>query len=339
MNSAAEAESQDRPDVTIIMSVFNDAPWLQTTLAAMFAQTHRDFELLIIDDGSTDNTPEILKRFSDNRLRWIRHDARMGWLASMNKLATIAGGQLLKFHCPDDVLEPSALERAVAFYRRHPDVGYIFCDYYVIDENGIRLAERPVRAFTEVIQRHVADELALHDGCFANTSCLFVPREKFLAAGGMRDVTRHNPERWPTVEDYELMVRLQQNNDVGYIPAQLVAVRAHPMQVQANNSAQLLSLEGVLFIQRELAGRMIAAAPHEARRIKDGKTDKIARDHFHHVIRQALRGERRHAWNMLGILRHDESLSRLLVAWLKTSALPALERRFWRLALRARPSR
>ena len=319
------------PDVSIIMSVYNDGRWLSTTLDAMLAQTHANLEIIVLDDASTDDTPQILSRYTDARIRKIRNESRSGWLANMNRMAGLARGELLKLHCPDDVMDATGVACALALYRRHPELGYIFSDHYCINESGKRMLERPVRPYDEVIAPHVADEIGLHEGCFVNTSCLYVPRNTYLSVGGMRDVTRYNPQRWPNVEDYDLMVRLQERHPAGYIPAQLVAVRAHHGQVQINKTAQLLSLEGAVFIYRNLAQRLAAADGASERRVRAALSRKIARDHFQFVVKSALRGEWSHAWKMLQIIREAMPMFRLIVSWTQTSVLPALGRRVRRL--------
>lgn len=325
--------SAKAPDVSIIMSAYNESRWLPETIEAMLAQTHVDFELLVIDDASTDDTPEVLARYTDPRLRFIRHETRNGWMNNINKLARMARGRLLKLHCPDDVMQPHGMALAVNLYKRHPEVGYIISDYYFFDQEGQPIWERPVKPYDELISGPTADEIALRDGCIANTSCMYVPRDKYLAWGGLRDLTEQNPDRIPTAEEYDLMVRLQEYYPAGYLKKKLVAVRTHGAQVQANQVGQLLSVEASIAVYKNLVERMSRRDPSSAGRFKREMARKIARDHLTPTIKSALRGEWRHASRMLHEMSRGGSLLNLAPIWIRFVGVPALARRFSRLAL------
>jgi hypothetical protein len=320
-----------QPDVSIIMSTFNEKRWLPETIAAVLGQSHANLEFIIIDDASTDGSEALLAGYSDPRLRVIRHDARNGWLDNINKMALLARGRLLKLLCPDDVMKPDCVAAAVNLYDTHPEIGFLFCDFDFVSEDGRILDTRVPANYPRIIPREDADRLALFDGCFANTSCLFVPRDKWLQMGGMRDLPKSNPAKWPTVEDFDIMVRLQEFYPVGYIPGQLVNVRAHPQQVQGNPIAKPLITEANMIVIQNLLDRITRSRPENARQTRYQILVRVAQHHLNPGIKLLLRGEWRTGCAVLARVGEIFPLRELVVPWVTRVAAPALRRRTERL--------
>lgn len=318
------------PDVSIIMSTFNERRWIPETVEAILAQTHANIELLVIDDASTDGSSELLASYTDPRLTVIRHEERNGWLNNMNKLATLARGRLLKAHCPDDIMRPNCVKTALELYERHPEVGFLFCDFDWIDERGCLVEGRERPDYPSVIPKEQADDIALVDGCFANTSCLFVPRDKWHSVGGMRSVVEPNPERWPTVEDFEIMIRLQEWYDVGYVPEPHVGVRTHPQQVQGNVSVRPLLIKADLEVIRILWSRLDAKQPGKRAEIKDKVLRRVTRDYFNRGVKLLLAGHWRPALSVMSIVNDLVALPLLIPTWIRTIVAPAIARRIRR---------
>ena len=119
MNSRMDAA----PSVTVLMPVYNGAAFLSEALESMFCQSLQDFELLVIDDGSTDATATILAACSDSRLRVVRNQLNLGLVATLNKGLDIARGELVARMDADDVALPARLESQMQFLSRHPEIG------------------------------------------------------------------------------------------------------------------------------------------------------------------------------------------------------------------------
>lgn len=109
------------PAVTVLMAVHDGAEYLKEAVASVLGQTFRDFEFLVIDDGSTDATPAVLASFADPRLRVVRQENR-GLAAALNRGLYLARGKYVARMDADDVCLPRRLERQVAFMDRHPTV-------------------------------------------------------------------------------------------------------------------------------------------------------------------------------------------------------------------------
>lgn len=122
------------PVVSICIPTYNRKDYLKETLTSVFAQTYKDYDVVIVDDGSTDGTPEMIKDAGYNvRYCWVKH---IGQAAARNKLIELARGQYLTFIDSDDLLFPDTVQRlmdAINYYG--PDV-FTYGSYIGIDENG-----------------------------------------------------------------------------------------------------------------------------------------------------------------------------------------------------------
>lgn len=120
------------PLVTIAIPTFNRAELLQGCIAAAFDQSYRHFEVLVSDNASTDETPEILKRYSDPRLRVLRQQRNLGLLPNFNALLEQARGEFIIFVPDDDRIVPSMLERCIVLVKSAPQIPVVVtqCDVY-----------------------------------------------------------------------------------------------------------------------------------------------------------------------------------------------------------------
>ena len=202
------------PQVTVLLPVRNGAAHLGPTLASMFAQTFADFELLVINDGSTDATAEILSVCCDPRLRVVENATALGLVASLNRGLVLARGELIARQDHDDVSRVDRLEKQVAFLRRHPDVALVGTEAQAMDESGRRGARmlRPLSA--ESIRWYLC-----FDNAFIHSSVMFRREVVARELGGYRD-SLHS-------EDYELWSRLARVRPTANLPEPLLNFREH----------------------------------------------------------------------------------------------------------------
>ena len=121
--------------VSIIMPSYNTAQYIAKTIQSVIRQTYTNWELLIVDDCSTDNTEEIVASYAtDSRIRWMKNDLNCGAAMSRNRALREARGKWIAFLDSDDLWEPQKLERQLAFMREN---GYAFSyTDYMIQLNG-----------------------------------------------------------------------------------------------------------------------------------------------------------------------------------------------------------
>ena len=183
------------PLVSVVIPVFNGAPFVQKAVESVRAQTIRDIEIIVVDDGSTDGTQAVLVELEKTRgIIWFQQE-HGGPARSRNRGIAAAHGEFIALLDCDDVWLPDKLEAQLAIMRSRPDVGTVHSDYEVVDQDG-RVEER-VRA------RHSDEPLsqAFVGGHAALPSTLLIRREELEKVGSL------NPELYGS-EDSDLTIRL-----------------------------------------------------------------------------------------------------------------------------------
>lgn len=150
MNTDSAAQSGEHtgrtvttPLVSVVMPTFNRAVLLRRSILSVLAQTHRSLELIVVDDASTDATPNVVKEFSDPRLRYVRRRENGRAAAARNDGIALARGALIAFQDDDDIWLPHKLERQVAaLLTAPPEVGLLLCSYIRLYPDRIRFIGR-----------------------------------------------------------------------------------------------------------------------------------------------------------------------------------------------------
>ena len=229
--------------VTVIMPVRNGERTIRESIASALAQTHRDFELLVVDDGSTDNSRAVAAGTPDPRVRLLPGERR-GVSAARNRGIEASRGELVAFLDADDLWRPDKLERQVAAFARDPRLGAAYCWLDVLDPG----AERPRVGMRETHHGDVYRAL-LAGNIIGNGSNLMARRSALDAVGGF-------DEDLEGAEDWELAVRLAARHPFACIEAPLVIYRQTPGSL----SSDLPRLERSFRLAVE---RVFASAPRE----------------------------------------------------------------------------
>jgi len=124
--------------VTVVIPAYNAAGFLPETLDSVLAQDHPDLEVIVVDDGSTDDTPRVLEDYRD-RVRYIREEASGGPSRPRNVGVAAADGDCVAFFDSDDLMTPGAISDSLAVMTRHSEVGFVFANSQIIDERGALL--------------------------------------------------------------------------------------------------------------------------------------------------------------------------------------------------------
>lgn len=124
------------PKVSVLLTSYNHAKHLRESIESVLSQTFKDFELHIWDDGSTDNSWEIISSYSDKRIRAVRNKANSFLDCFIDHISRSAFSEYIAIHHSDDIWEPQKLEKQVAFLDANPDVGAVFTKVKLIDEDG-----------------------------------------------------------------------------------------------------------------------------------------------------------------------------------------------------------
>ena len=136
------------PLVSIVLPTHNGSAFLHASLESCVEQTYANWELIVVDDASTDETPEVIQHFveRDARIRTIRHPRNIRLPAALNSGFAVARGEYLTWTSDDNKYRPHALAEMVGFLEEHPDTGMVYADYSIIGKNDELIRAIQVRA-------------------------------------------------------------------------------------------------------------------------------------------------------------------------------------------------
>lgn len=143
------------PKVSIIIATYNRERFLFEAISSVFAQTYQDFELIIVDDGSTDNTSSMISQFNDARLHYI-YQANQGRSHARNAALRLAKGEYITFLDSDDLYLPHKLAIQAAYLDTHAKTGMIYTSAYCIDEDGNLLKHQYDATYSGKIYKQIA---------------------------------------------------------------------------------------------------------------------------------------------------------------------------------------
>lgn len=219
------------PQVSVIIPVYNGENYIREALESVFAQTFRDLEVIVVNDGSTDRTEEYLRSYS-GRIVYLTNGHK-GPGPSRNLGIKAARGDLIAFLDADDLWLPKKIQRQVEVAERYPEFGVITTDAAVFDHSGILAASS--KGGEPIASGHVIEKLLFRN--WIGLSCAMVRRECLQKVGGFDE------DPFVTGEDWVLWMRIAADYPVYFVDEVLVHYRLHPQSYsRANLEKQFLDL-------------------------------------------------------------------------------------------------
>jgi glycosyltransferase involved in cell wall biosynthesis len=201
------------PDVTVLMAVYNGERHVRPAIDSILSQTHRDFEFLIVDDGSTDRTRELVLSCRDSRIRLVAKDRNVGLSASLNEGLRLAQAPLVARQDADDLSEPNRLSSQLAVMAERPDLALLGSQAVAIAEDG-----SPMGTVFRCVGPAAIRWFSGFDNPFIHTSVMF-RADVVRALGGF------NAAYDPFSQDYDLWCRLMESHAAANLPDTLVRYR------------------------------------------------------------------------------------------------------------------
>jgi len=217
---------QKAPLVSIVTPVFNQADYLAETMESVLAQDYPNIEYLVIDDGSTDKTPEVLSRYS-GRVRWESH-ANTGQARTLNKGWADSTGDILGYLSSDDLLYPGAVSKLVEILQGDSAIVCAFPDADLIDHKSRMVKKSVCRPFD-------LGELVVRQECYIGPGALF-RRSAFEAVGGWKAELKLAPDR-------EFWIRLAARGRFQFCPEVLASYRMHPGSISYKDVSEEVGRE------------------------------------------------------------------------------------------------
>lgn len=214
------------PKVSVILPVYNAGSYLRAAIESILQQTLTNFELIIINDGSTDNSKSVIASFHDPRIRHV-DQANQGLRQALNNAIELSRGEFVARMDQDDISLPDRLRQQAKFLETHPDHVLVGTTFVYIDQVGTPTGVFPALLDYDELRREV-----LTQSPFGHGTVMF--RAATLRHGNIR-----YSQEAVHVEDYELWLRLSQIGKVANLPDALYLWRHYP----ANTSSQYFPLQ------------------------------------------------------------------------------------------------
>lgn len=215
------------PKVSVVLPVYNAALYVKEAVQSVLNQTFQNFELLIYNDGSTDNSLEILQQFEDSRIRIVNYEKNIGLIQLLNNAFSEAKGEYIARMDADDVCLPDRFEKQVGFLDQHPNIGICGGFLEIIGTNEIN--KKP--ALDKDLRWWI-----FKGSPFAHPSVMI--RNKVLIHSNLK----YNPDAY-VVEDFDLWWRMAFVTQLANLETVLLKYRIHPNQVSSSkNDLQLENL-------------------------------------------------------------------------------------------------
>lgn len=199
--------------VSVLIPTYNRARFLPDAIGSVLDQTFRDFELIVVDDGSTDGTEELVRRFPE--VRYVRQE-HAGISAARNRALAEAGGGLITWLDSDDVWSREKLEKQVAYLDAHPECGLVFCRLHCFLDDGLKAVPGCEALVSELNRRDAG-------GTCISTACVDISLYRRVGGYSLD---------CPAAEDTEWLTRAAASGvDVGHcLPEALYGYRIHAGQ-------------------------------------------------------------------------------------------------------------
>jgi len=226
--------------VSVIIPTYNREHFLKKTIESILKQTFKDFELIIVDNYSTDNTEKIIGSYDDKRIRYFKHQNNGIIAVNRNFAIKHAKGELIAFCDDDDLWLPEKLEQQVIAFEQDHELGLVCTNGFSFDEKRIR------KQFQKTKDHYITFNELLIDNTVA--CCSVMVRRKILDDIGVFDESRE----LLTAEDYHLWLRIAKQHKVKYLGTPLVKYRVHAGTFQSTFLSGVKPLEVMRIVYKRL---------------------------------------------------------------------------------------
>lgn len=224
----------NKPLVSVIIPTYNRANFLPRAIKSVLFQTFKDFEIIIADDGSTDNTNKVVKRFNDKRIIYVHSEINKGAPTARNAGLRIANGEFIAFLDSDDEWLPEKLRKQVGMIENLPkSVGLIYTDVIRVFQRTGEIIQKNVPHF----QGNVSREIIMN--CFIASPTPLIRKECFQKVGGF-------DERLPAHQEWDMFIRILQCYEVAYVPERLAKYYIHDSQITNDINKKIQAWEIIL---------------------------------------------------------------------------------------------
>lgn len=226
----------NNPRVSVIIPTYNRSHLIGRAIQSVLNQIYQDFEIIVVDDGSTDNTEEVIKKFQkqDKRIKYICHEKNKGGSAARNTGIKIAKGNYIGLLDDDDEWLPEKLEKQVIKFQNSPEkVGVIYSGFFYVSEKSGKI----VSEIIPTLQGEVYANLL--KGCILGSPTPLIKKRCFQKAGFF-------DEMLPSCQDWDMWIRLSKYYDFDFVPDILAKHHVHGGQTSVDLNAKIVAREKLI---------------------------------------------------------------------------------------------
>jgi glycosyltransferase involved in cell wall biosynthesis len=299
--------------VTVVLPVFNGANFLRESIDSVLQQDLSDFELHVLDDGSSDDTATIARSTGDPRVRYSRNPGRCGLYRTLNRGFDEAKTELVRIWAHDDRMVRGSLRAFVDFASCNPGVGMVFSQFVTIDTAGNRSGCESVfaeawRRIPPTFRGDLAALLFWVYGCLpGNVSTVLMTRQAWERTGRFLEGIQQAP-------DYDMWVRVSELFQIGFLNQGWVELRDHPLQLGKVGGKLMTTIEEELPVVRNLERRLSNLVSQSV--LRRGWRERRGREHVQWVARALLRRDFQSARRGLRAVASFGQPGRQIATWL-----------------------
>ncbi len=209
--------------VSICVPAYNAEHTVGEALGSILAQTYQNIEVVVVDDGSSDRTAEVVHSFKDSRVNYFHNPQNLGGFQTMNKAILLSKGELVAVYHADDIYEPTIVEKEVAYLQSKPDVGAVFSLDHFIDQEG------HVYGGATMPSEFRGKEFLKYEEVFPflmrYKNILFCCPTFMVRQNVLNVVGLFNAEKYDIAADLELWLRISRQFSVGILDERLMYYR------------------------------------------------------------------------------------------------------------------
>jgi glycosyltransferase involved in cell wall biosynthesis len=244
--------SNSLPLVCICVPTYNAQDTIKETLLSIVNQTYRNLRILVVDNASTDSTLNIVTQISDPRISIHRQPHNIGAEGNFNSCIKLANGKYTAIYHADDIYEQSIIERQVEFLEHNLEVGAVFTQAYLINENNIRIGEisvpKPLISGSSIYQFSEIFKAVMQYSNF-----LICPSAMLRTDIYQVEIKTWRMELFNTSSDLDLWLRVLKNHSIGVIAERLINYRISRRQYSATLRARINRSDFFLVMDHYLA--------------------------------------------------------------------------------------
>ena len=214
---------EQKPLISVIIPTYNREKLIERAVRSVLNQSYSNLEVIVVDDGSTDQTEAIVKGILDERVHFYKMLENEGAGHARNEGVKLSNGEIIAFHDSDDEWRPEKLQRQMDYWLEHPEFSMVYCAYLCHLADG-RMKRIPAEQREELEGDLFAPLLKRN---IIGAPTILVMKKKFLECGGF-DIS------YRSLEDWEFLLRFTRENKIGYVNEILIDVHMGNDGVSSN---------------------------------------------------------------------------------------------------------